>query len=267
MSKIKVAFFDVDGTVVDNNKGPHKHSEIELVPKSTIEAIQKLKANGVTPFIATGRAPFMIESLLEGLGIDSYICMNGQYAVTKGEVIFENRFSEELLSRIEAVAKERELPLLWMPVSQYILSGDNKQYVTDALVNMNLPEAIIKDEMSVSELPIYQMVVGMKVEHDHAFSEIKDVRELRWQPTAIDLIPTGSSKASTITHILEKLNLKPENAIAFGDGLNDMEMLEVVGIGVAMGNAHEKTKSYADFVSRSVSEDGIEYALKHFNLI
>ena len=124
--EIKVAFFDVDGTIVDNHSTHSHSSDMELVPASTIEAIKLLKENGITPFIATGRSPFMIEDLLEGLEIDSYICTNGQYAVMHGKVIHEAPYSETLLDEIVDVSKKRDIPLLWMPAEHYILSGANQ---------------------------------------------------------------------------------------------------------------------------------------------
>ena len=60
---IKVAFFDVDGPIVDNHSMESHESDMQLVPESTIEAIRLLQENGITPFIATGRSPFMIEDL------------------------------------------------------------------------------------------------------------------------------------------------------------------------------------------------------------
>ncbi|MBQ8993874.1 MAG: HAD hydrolase family protein, partial [Turicibacter sp.] len=112
---IKVAFFDVDGTIVDNHSKKDQLSDMELVPTSAVEAIRLLKENGITPFIATGRSPFMIEDLLNGLELDSFICTNGQYAVMNGKVMYEAPYSEELLDKIAKVAKENHVPLLWMP--------------------------------------------------------------------------------------------------------------------------------------------------------
>ena len=68
----KVVFFDIDGTLVTRNN---------QVPKTTIEAIEQLKKNGVTPIIATGRSPLLIKEIAQTLNIDSYISMNGQYIV------------------------------------------------------------------------------------------------------------------------------------------------------------------------------------------
>ena len=264
---IKVAFFDVDGTIVDNHSKKNQSSDMELVPASTVEAIRLLKENGITPFIATGRSPFMIEELLKGLEIDSFICTNGQYAVMNGRVMYEAPYSQALLDEIVAVAKENHVPLLWMPTHHYVLSGENQEVLLEALDNMNLPYPIIETNLEKPDYKIYQMVAGVTEENEHIFEPIEEVRIVRWQPNGIDLLPKVGSKATAIEVILEKLGLKPENAVAFGDGLNDIEMLQTVGCGVAMGNAHEELKKHADYVAKPVYEDGIYNACKDLGLI
>ncbi len=265
--EIKVAFFDVDGTIVDNHSTRDQLFDMDLVPASTIEAIRLLKENGITPFIATGRSPFMIEDLLDGLGIDSYICTNGQYAVMNREVMYEAPYSSELLDKIVTVAKKYHVPLLWMPTHHYVLSGENQEVLLEALDNMNLPYPIIETDLEKPDYKIYQMVAGVTKEEEHIFESIEEVRVVRWQPNGIDLLPKVGSKATAIEVILNKLGLKPENAIAFGDGLNDIEMLQKVGCGVAMGNAHEELKKHANYVAKPVYEDGIYKACKELGLI
>ena len=80
-------------------------------------------------------------------------------------------------------------------------------------------------------------------------------------------IPKGNGKADGIRAALERYNLKAEETIAFGDGENDIPMLQICGIGVAMGNAKQLVKDSADYVTLSVREDGVSAALRHFGLI
>lgn len=264
---IKVAFFDVDGTIVDNHSKRNQSSDMELVPASTIEALRLLKENGITPFIATGRSPFMIEELLKGLEIDSFVCTNGQYAVMNQKVMYEAPYADQLLDEIIEVAKAHEVPLLFMPTEHYVLAGSRKELLLDALAHMNLPYPQIADTLEKPNQKIYQMVAGVKEEEEHIFDSVEGIRLVRWQTNGVDLLPTVGSKATAIEAILKKLGLKPENAIAFGDGLNDIEMLQTVGCGVAMGNAHEKLKEHADYVAKPVYEDGIYHACKDLGLI
>ena len=72
----------------------------------------------------------MIEELLKGLEIDSFICTNGQYAVMNGRVMYEAPYSQALLDEIVAVAKENHVPLLWMPTHHYVLSRGKPRSIT-----------------------------------------------------------------------------------------------------------------------------------------
>lgn len=89
----------------------------------------------------------------------------------------------------------------------------------------------------------------------------------RWHPNIVNVLEEDVSKSIAIKKVLDYFGFTKEEAIAFGDGENDMDMLEIVDIGIAMGNANEKLKSIANFVTNDSSENGIEWALKHYQLI
>ena len=84
---------------------------------------------------------------------------------------------------------------------------------------------------------------------------------------AVDIMPRDSDKSKGILAVLEHFGWKPENVMALGDAPNDMEMLEFAGISVAMGNATKEVKYVADFVTKTVDEDGWAYAMRYFKLI
>ena len=83
----------------------------------------------------------------------------------------------------------------------------------------------------------------------------------RWHPAFSDVIPQGSSKAVGISKMLNHFGLTADEAMAFGDGANDIEMLECVGCGVAMGNAAPIVKEHADYVTDDAGSEGILNAL------
>ena len=85
-------------------------------------------------------------------------------------------------------------------------------------------------------------------------------------PTSIDITNISTNKGTGITHVKDVLNFKGET-YAFGDGRNDIEMLETVKIGVAMGNAVDEAKAVANYETDRIENDGIVKALKHFELI
>lgn len=89
----------------------------------------------------------------------------------------------------------------------------------------------------------------------------------RWHPYIVNVLHEEVSKSIAIKEVLKYFNIHYSEAIAFGDGDNDIDMLEMVGFGISMGNGSDKLKRSADFVTKKVDEDGIEFALRHLQLI
>ncbi|MBM7602633.1 HAD superfamily hydrolase (TIGR01484 family) [Metabacillus crassostreae] len=89
----------------------------------------------------------------------------------------------------------------------------------------------------------------------------------RWHPYVLNVLKEDVSKSLAIVKTLEFFGIDKSEAIAFGDGENDVDMLELVGLGIAMGNGNEKLKNVADFVTKPSNKDGIDYALKKYGII
>ncbi|MBO4599973.1 MAG: HAD-IIB family hydrolase, partial [Bacteroidales bacterium] len=115
---------------------------------------------------------------------------------------------------------------------------------------------------------VFQIIAVMPASRD---AEVLDLlphcRLPRWHPQFSDLVHMDNSKAVGIESILNHFGIGREECIAFGDGGNDIEMLQYCGIGVAMGNADSAVKSCADYVTTSVDEEGIESALITLHII
>jgi hydroxymethylpyrimidine pyrophosphatase-like HAD family hydrolase len=80
---------------------------------------------------------------------------------------------------------------------------------------------------------------------------------VRWHQTAVDVLPKGVNKWTACMHVLELLGMHVQKSLAFGDGLNDMEMLQGAGIGVAMGNGHPDLIAVADRVAEPIGQNGL----------
>ena len=89
----------------------------------------------------------------------------------------------------------------------------------------------------------------------------------RWHPLFTDISPLGGTKQNGIDQFLQHYNIDLSETMAFGDGGNDIQMLEHVAIAIAMGNANDEVKNIADYVTDDVEHDGIMKALQHFQLI
>ena len=98
-------------------------------------------------------------------------------------------------------------------------------------------------------------------------NQLTGCKVARWSDFAVDIISDTGGKTAGIQAYLTKNDLSVKGTIAFGDGENDIEMLEFVQIGVAMGNAPEAVKKHADHVTASVDDNGIAEALRKLNVI
>ena len=254
----KICFFDIDGTLLDSNK---------KIPQSTKEALHLLRENGIYTAIATGRAPFMITNLLEELEIDSYVTFNGQYVVFEGEVIYRNPLSKEQLTQLQANGRQHGHSMVFMNDRAMKANVKHDRFIEESFATLHFPHPE-QDDSYYKEHDIYQGLFFCE-EHDTALYEGKypDIQFIRWHPYSMDVVPLGGSKAKGIEQVIKRKGFKMEEVYAFGDALNDMEMIQAAGCGVVMGNGLPQLKQHADFITKSVDEDGIYYALKHLKLI
>ena len=106
-----------------------------------------------------------------------------------------------------------------------------------------------------------------KEEYDQILEGTKETQITAWWDKAADIIPLNCGKGNAVNAVLDYYGFSKEEAIAFGDGKNDIEMLEAVGTGVAMGNAGDEVKARAAAICRPVEEDGVYYYCLEKNLI
>ncbi|MBM7552927.1 Cof-type HAD-IIB family hydrolase [Thalassobacillus pellis] len=254
----KIAFFDIDGTLLNHNK--------EL-PVETIQAIKDLQKNDVYCAIATGRAPFMFEDIRRTLGIDSFISFNGQYVVFEGEVVYKNPLSTEKLQFLYEKAQESGHPMVFMNNKKMKATEPNHRHIAESLGSLHFDyPAIDKDFYQDNE--IYQSLLFCEGDIINSYrGEHNGFDFIRWHPLACDVLPGGGSKAEGIKALIQAAGLETEDAYAFGDGPNDIEMMELVGTSVAMGNALPETKAAADHITEDVDEGGLVKAIYEVGLL
>ncbi|MFJ7970590.1 Cof-type HAD-IIB family hydrolase [Psychrobacillus sp. NPDC096389] len=254
----KVLFFDIDGTILDNDKN---------IPPGVMESIQQARDNGHEIVISTGRAPFTAKSILEQLKIDSFICYNGQIVQFQGKIIHKGIIDTMELQHLTDFAMEREQPLVYMDDVEFVSNVPGHEDVYESISSLKIALPRTEENFFLSN-DIHQALIfcdmDMQREYEKAFPNLKFVR---WHRVSCDVLPKGVSKAKGIELFLQHLNKTPNDAIAFGDGFNDIEMLQYVGTGVAMGNAVEELKKCATIVTDHVSENGLVNAMKKLQLI
>lgn len=259
MSTRKLIFFDIDGTLYNSNKE---------VPPDAKRAIQQLKQDGHVIAIATGRGPFMYEDLRAELGIDTYISYSGQYVVFEGEVIYENAIANETLTKLSAQAHKNDHPIAYCDEKDLRVSTLDHEHVRAGLGSLNLGIEVSEDKAYFHNNDIYQSLLFFgEAEAAEYISEYDDVYFLRWHEYCVDVIPTGGSKAKSIQLVIDKMNFDMKDVYAFGDGPNDVEMLELIENSVAMANGVEAAKAVSKYETGHVDENGLYDGLKLVGLI
>ena len=260
---IKAAFFDIDGTLVSFNT--HKVSD------SSKEAIRLLKEKGIKVFIATGRIKKHINNI-DDLVFDGYITANGFDCYIGDKSIYRHSIAKEEIYSLIDYLKNKEL----FPCSIMMNSGIFINYVTkeveEVSKSINLPIPAVDNyyeflEKNIDDILQINLFVDENKEKQLMSKIFKNCESSRWHPAFTDVNTKGGGKHIGIDKIIEYYGIKLEDTIAFGDGGNDITMIEHAAIGVAMGNANEGVKKIADYITDDVDNDGVFNALKHFNII
>lgn len=254
----KIVFLDVDGTIT--------HHEDGSIPASTKAAIRSLQNKNIHVVAATGRPLSMCEEIRE-LGVDTFITANGGYVKHNHEVIHKVAMAPQTVQSVYEFAQ----------TEQHGLSFYTESFCMNGIKNSDISIAL-KETLALTEYPtinplIYQEEVYLLclfASDSHVEKYIQLFPHLtfkRWHPFVLNVLQEDVSKSLAIKKVLEFFAVEPHDAIAFGDGENDIDMLELAGLGIAMGNGSEKLKKSADYITKKSNEDGIDYALKKFGVI
>lgn len=256
---IKAIFFDIDGTLVS-----FKTHEIS---KTTLEALYALREKGVKLFIASGRHLLIMDNL-SGFPFDGYVCMNGSLVFDRGKVIYSHPLDQADAASVIDLAETGQIPCVLFTEKNVAMNCRTER--TEQLFRMiRLPEPEYASLMPYKSGPVSQFTIFLDQEREDALlaPALKHSVTTRWHPEFTDIVPENISKAEGISRVIAGYGIGREEVMAFGDGGNDVEMIEYAGIGVAMGNALPDVRKHADYVTSTVDEDGIVAALRHFRIL
>ncbi|OFK22401.1 Cof-type HAD-IIB family hydrolase [Olsenella sp. HMSC062G07] len=254
---IKAAFFDVDGTLLS--------FATHMVPETTLMALAELKKLGVKCFIATGRPPYQLDEISIDT-FEGFILFNGQLCLTRDEVYYDGYIDREDVRAIVQQVKEGRYNALFMEKGRCYLSGhDDHVRAIEESVAMTFPEGDIEQAL---ENDIYQLNIYLGPGETGIVSEVtSNIKMTRWSEHFVDAFPRYGGKHAAVRRTLERYGIAPEQAVAFGDGGNDLSMFGVVGTSVAMGNGNDDVKLQADFVTDDVDHDGIYNAFVRLGVL
>lgn len=255
---IRAVFFDIDGTLLSHTTGG--------VPGSAEEAVRRLRERGVRVFAATGRHMLALRALpVRRLAFDGYVTLNGQLCLDgEGAVLYDKPIPPADAQRMTAIFARGEIPVMMIERERmYVNFVDESVRRAQAAVSSPVPEIARYEGGRLYQFIVYD--AGDRI--DQVAGQLTGCKLSRWNPYAVDVIPRSGGKAAGIRRCLEHLDIAPEEIMAFGDGENDMTMLEEAGVSVAMGNGDEQVRALADYVTDTVDNDGVSQALRHFGLL
>lgn len=248
---IKAAFFDIDGTLLSFST--HR------VSPGTIRAFNKLHQAGVRTFLSTGRPDVLIPEM--PVTFEAKITMNGGLVFTPEKVLLSNPIRDKELQAWLNLARDKHLCTMIFTKDNMFLAQPNEIGLKlRNQLEFDMPPVVDIDEMRGHTA--YQIIAIMPGEMDSTVGELlPHCRLPRWHPYFTDIVSFDNSKARGMEAICHHYGIRQEETIAFGDGANDIEMLDWANIGIAMGNADEKVKKHADLITTDVDNEGIENAV------
>ncbi|MDO4435998.1 MAG: HAD family hydrolase [Cardiobacteriaceae bacterium] len=262
MSDIKIIFFDIDNTLCRLGKIPDEHRVL----------LKQLQQQGIKLAIATGRSINMLPQDIEDLFQEGIFCAlisnNGQYNLVHQEVIGNYPLSKALNQQVVDLCMKHQLVYQQAGLRQIALSQHLPHYDRISLMHA---ETFIIDANFHQENPVYQLSVFLP-ENQEAIEFENELSALgfnlaRWCGDGADVLPKNMHKAVGLADVLKALGISHEQAMAFGDGSNDPEMLAFAGIGVCMGDGDERAKAAADYITGTIEEHGLQSALRHFGVL
>ncbi len=236
------------------------------IPESTRESIIELRENGIRTFVATGKSLAALSKLkITDMPFDGFLTLNGQLCYDANlKMFFGYPIASEEMEVVEQMFNAEKIP--------FILIGEFSKYIN--FYNERILKMFEETHDTVPDIgkyrneKIYQITASMDERKQEVLGNTMDYLDLAASTKdCVDIFAVGGGKMNAIKKVLEVYGVSQEETMAFGDGNNDIGMLQFANIGIAMGNAMPDCKKAADYVTDDCDKDGIYKALKHFELI
>lgn len=272
---MKIVFFDIDGTL-------YYRGDRRKIPQSTLDSIWEIQREGDLAVICTGRCMSCIEPYIQEIGFDGYIAGCGTHIIYQGRELWYQVLSREFISRMDHLCKqERVMPVFegsrFLYVDEEDCSGENMEFY-------RFYQAFYKGRVRAVDHDaddICKLTVRLNSDQEKAFSEQSTVMkkkhvaefareagmEVLDKGNSLEIYPAECGKGAGIRHFLTLTGHTGADTYAFGDGVNDITMMEQVDFGVALGHAAPELIQVCCYETDDLYEDGIFKACKKLNLI
>lgn len=263
----KLIALDLDGTLTNSQKEIEEETKQELI---------KLAKKGVKIVLASGRPTAGIMKEARALEFDEnggyILSFNGARVIDYKtyDIVYEQTISAEVAHEMYKRGKQFGLSPLTYTKNHIITEDIGDHWVQLESFTTKMPIIHTQNFVEDVTFPVNKVLITGEPSYiaeilDEFKAPYGDTMSIyRSDPYFIECMASGIAKDKSLAKLCEILGIKQEETIAFGDGYNDLSMIEWCGMGVAMSNAVDGVKERANFITKSNNENGVAYALKKF---
>jgi Cof subfamily protein (haloacid dehalogenase superfamily) len=261
--KIELIVLDLDGTLLMANGRIHPDN---------IEPIRQAIARGIPVVLATGKTRWSALELIETLGLETPGVFNQGMIVNdaNGAVLRLVTLPVDAAAAALDFAAERRLPVnAYSPDGLRATIDDRYRHILHTKYREPLPALCPDLRQQLDTIQITKLLISDEAGNDETRTDLERhlagrAKVVQAVPEYIEVMPLGVSKGEGVRWLLEEMGIDPAVVMAVGDGENDLELLRMAGLGVAMGNAGDAVKAAADVVVGSNEDAGVAEAVERF---
>lgn len=260
---MKALFFDIDGTLIDNAKG------ISQIPDGVQKELKRIQREGHKIFIASGRPKAMLNEIILKAGFDGYVLANGGYVEINGQSIYENRMNYQLAKQTIKLLDDLSCEYMIETAHHIYLKPSfhelheffSKFHQGHIFVRKFSLDDVLKRaiKIEINVLNKNKETVEQAIQNDFGYVIAYDQHGT---DNAFEIYSPTLSKVIGIQKVLDYYQIEKQDSYGFGDGVNDIDMIQYCAIGVAMGNAVTSLKEVADMITDRIEDNGLENILK-----
>jgi len=264
--KYKLLVLDVDGTLLNSQRE---------ITKRTIATLRKVQSIGIKVALASGRPTYGILPVAKAIDLDVYdgyiISYNGAQVISakSGEILFDRSIDPQMVPYLEKKAAKTGMTMAYYDGNEVVSTDTTNVHVVDEakMNNMSMRQV---DQISLeiedwpNEIMLFcddeQELNGLE---DHMQRHLNGVMDtIHSNPYMLEIVGYQVGKSYAMSALVQKLGIGLDEVIAIGDGAADINMIQMAGTGIAMGNATEAVRRCADFTTLSNDEDGAALAIE-----